>query len=1053
MPADWSIARPVPRPLVAALMACALALSACRPPSAPPEPFSAAEPSPAPPAAEAAPVPEIPEADLALVEVPPAPRSLQPVEEFEGRDVPAGLEADAGGALRITTARSKSGVRALAWRWTKPDASLWIRRPAELALWNTLKGGDRNSATLAFWCHRAEPGGGTLRLEFHGATGVLARCWFHTDFRGWRALGAPWADVLGGCRDNVTAVRVIAPAGEASGELCLDRLGLFCGERPQADYQQPWIGAPDGLAREAPLRFSAADYAVGRPWLPARAAVVPISLLRDASNVQLRLAGPLVAAPPANKLLPTNRLAQLEAALAKYRLRELDGIVAGEPIQNGGFHQPPGGIHVSTAYGDLGALGRAFRETGDPAQRAQIRGWTLALGRLLLDHGWVPGNRNAGSTEGGYAERDWPGGLFVCREALADTPEWADLLRQVIWFFGGPNAAAERPWGDTDIHLNGTPSFIQAIARLPVGPEQVQLLLIAQRYLNLTYVQDTLLPPDGTVRHHDMFHLAYGSYSMPSLVSMAQWFEGTGFAISEAALDRLKEYVRTAAWVSNLHSVPANANGRAGNPLGVDVSGLALSLARQRGPLDREQAALFLAKNTNPRHPAVAELAGLGLTAAPLEGHRTLNYAAGALHRRGRWLAALFGMPKAGRGLEIYGWMDGNNYGRYARHGSLLIQGSGEPRDARASGFREAGWNWCFWPGATSLVRPSHELYDYYALYGLGGTALSGGTTLGRNGVWAMDVPGRDVTFRKSAFFFDHRIVLVTTDIASKSGRPAVTTLFQNSLETTNAPTGINGKGSAKPFQLAVPAAGAPSWLFDTQRTGYVLPAGHPRVQVSRGAQSWTCMFDRHLKDPKDNPLTKQGTSVRFRHPDRAQNEAYYLPTTGSFERAWLEHGTDPTNGSCWYTVLVDTTPAAVQAFAASLADPARAPVRVLQANRTAHVVVDTAARSVGYAIFDPAGPLPSAGPLVSASQPCVALMQVNTSSAELSLAQPDPARTQPVSLHLRGAWRVDGTLARVQARPEQGSTVLTVDPDGIMPLVFTLQRTSSSPSSPNAEP
>jgi chondroitin-sulfate-ABC endolyase/exolyase len=317
-----------------------------------------------------------------------------------------------------------------------------------------------------------------------------------------------------------------------------------------------------------------------------------------------------------------------------------------------------------------------------------------------------------------------------------------------------------------------------------------------------------------------------------------------------------------------------------------------------------------------------------------------------------------------------------------------------------------------------------------------------------------MDVPGRDVTFRKSAFFFDHRIVLVTTDIASKSGRPAVTTLFQNSLETTNAPTGINGKGSAKPFQLAVPAAGAPSWLFDTQRTGYVLPAGHPRVQVSRGAQSWTCMFDRHLKDPKDNPLTKQGTSVRFRHPDRAQNEAYYLPTTGTFERAWLEHGTDPTNGSCWYTVLVDTTPAAVQAFAASLADPARAPVRVLQANRTAHVVVDTAARSVGYAIFDPAGPLPPAGPLVSASQPCVAMMQVNTSSAELSLAQPDPARTQPLlaapARRLAGGRR---TLARVQARPEQGSTVLTVDPDGIMPLVFTLHRTSSSPSSPNAEP
>lgn len=980
-----------------------------------------------------------PEADLPLVEVPPAPRSLQPVEEFEGRAVPAGLEVDAGGALHVTTLRSKSGTRALAWRWDRPGASLWIRRPADLALWNTLKGGDRNQATLAFWCHRAETGGGTLRLEFHGSTGVLARCWFFTDYRGWRALGAPWAEVLGGRSVTVTAVRVLAPEGEVAGELCIDRLGLFCGERPPADYQQPWIGAADGLARESELKFSASDYAVQRPWLPGRAAAVPVSLLRDASNVQLRLAGAPAPAPPATARLATNRIAQLATRLEKYRLREQDGIVAGEPIRTDGFHQPPAGIHVSAVYDDLGALGRAFRETGDPTQRDQLRRWIQSLCALMLDHGWAPGSQNFGSTAGGYAERNWPGGLFACREALQGTREWEDMLRQVVWYFGGSNAASPTPWGDTDIHLNGTPSFIQAIARLPAGPEQVQLLQIAKRYLDLTYVQPTLLPPDGTVRHHDMFHLAYGGYSMPSLVGMAQWFEGTAFAVSDAALGRLKEYVRTAAWVSNLHAVPANANGRAGNPLGVDPSGLALTLARLRGPLDREMAALFLAKNTNARHPAVAELQALGVEPAPLSGHRTLNYAAGALHRRGGWLASLFGMPKAGRGLEIYGWMDGNNYGRYARNGSLLIQGSGSPPDARASGFGEEGWNWCFWPGATSLVRPSHEMYDYYGLYGLGGTVLSGGAALAGNGVWAMDFPGRDLFFRKSAFFFDNRITVVTTDIASKSGRPTVTTLFQNSLSRTNAPTGVNGRGGLKPFQAALDMQAG--WLFDTQRNGYFLPPGHPPGRVVRGGQSWTCMFERHLKDPKDNPLTKQGTRVAFRHADRVQNEAYYRPTTGTFERAWLEHGTDPTNGACWYTVLVDTTPAAVQSFAAAMADPARAPLRLLQANRTAHVAVDTAARSVGYAIFEPAGALAPAGPLLSASLPCVLLLHLSANRLELAVAQTDPARQQPVRLRLRGDWREETTSPRVKTRAERGETMLEVDPDGVMPLPVTLQR------------
>jgi hypothetical protein len=643
MPADWSIARPVPRPLAAALMACALALSACRPPSAPPEPVLDAEPSPAPPAVEAAPVPEIPEADLALVEVPPAPRSLQPVEEFEGREVPAGLDADAGGALRITTVRSKSGVRALAWRWTKPDASLWIRRPAELALWTTLKGGDRNSATLAFWCHRAEPGGGTLRLEFHGATGVLARCWFHTDFRGWRALGAPWADVLGACRDTVTAVRVMGPRGRGV-RRALPRPArpvlrrAAAGRLPAAVGRRARRPGPRGAAplqRRPTTRWADPGCPRGPRWCRPRCCAMRRTCscawpARWWPRRPRTSCCPPTVSPNWRPRWPSTGCASRTASWRASRSRT--AVSTSRPAAS--TSPPPTATWAR--------WGRAFRETGDPAQRAQIRGWTLALGRLLLDHGWAPGNRNAGSTEGGYAERDWPGGLFACREALADTPEWADLLRQVIWFFGGPNAAAERPWGDTDIHLNGTPSFIQAIARLPVGPEQVQLLLIAQRYLNLTYVQDTLLPPDGTVRHHDMFHLAYGSYSMPSLVSMAQWFEGTGFAVSDAALDRLKEYVRTAAWVSNLHSVPANANGRAGNPLGVDVSGLGPVAGAAAGPLGSRASGALPGQEHQPAAPRGGRAGRAGT-------HR--RAAGGASHaqlRRGRaCIAAGAGWPRS----------------------------------------------------------------------------------------------------------------------------------------------------------------------------------------------------------------------------------------------------------------------------------------------------------------------------------------------------------------------------------------------------------------------
>ena len=103
----------IPRGCCLALLA--VLLGACRPaPEAPVIPESESpDIAAAPIGAQETPAPS-PEADLPLVEVPPAPRSLQPVEEFEGREVPAGLEADAGGSLRVTTLRSNSGTRALA---------------------------------------------------------------------------------------------------------------------------------------------------------------------------------------------------------------------------------------------------------------------------------------------------------------------------------------------------------------------------------------------------------------------------------------------------------------------------------------------------------------------------------------------------------------------------------------------------------------------------------------------------------------------------------------------------------------------------------------------------------------------------------------------------------------------------------------------------------------------------------------------------------------------------------------------------------------------------
>ena len=124
------------------------------------------------------------------------------------------------------------------------------------------------------------------------------------------------------------------------------------------------------------------------------------------------------------------------------------------------------------------------------------------------------------------------------------------------------------------------------------------------------------------------------------------------------------------------------------------------------------------------------------------------------------------------------------------------------------------------------------------------------------------------------------------------------------------------------------------------------------------------------------------------------------------------------------------------------------APVRLLQANRAAHVLLDVAARSVGYVIFDPSAPLVAGGPLKSVTQPCLVLMQADGARTRIGLAVPDPERIGALTLNLSGSWRAEAAESRVKTRAAGLATMVEVTPDGIMPLAFTLQREASSPAS-----
>jgi len=252
------------------------------------------------------------------------------------------------------------------------------------------------------------------------------------------------------------------------------------------------------------------------------------------------------------------------------------------------------------------------------------------------------------------------------------------------------------------------------------------------------------------------------------------------------------------AFAADEYKMSPNVNMRAGTTMNANMSELAAKMANLGTPdrkfsIDRDMAALHLYLTDKPDNPNAQLYKKQGILAKALTGHYTLNGGVGVFQRRDNWLVSIFGMVNYWRGVEIYGWMQSNNYARYAKNGSIWVQSSGSPVSATASGLAVDGWNWSHWPGTTALERPSSELFEGYGTSG-NKSNFGGGTDLHENGIWGMDFSGDDVNFKKSAFSFDNRTTVITTGINSPIDRPAVTTLFQATTDSANDMLWVGGK-------------------------------------------------------------------------------------------------------------------------------------------------------------------------------------------------------------------------------------------------------------------
>lgn len=912
----------------------------------------------------------------------------------------SGFEQDADGwspspcsTIIRTERRYKEGTHSLQWTWNAPGASLSFT----FAPCKTVR--TKNATThFAFWaCHEKE-GKERLYVDLYQGDSLVVSCWFNMNYRGWRVMGINME--LLGAVPGTAFDRAVFRTDAASGTIWLDavRPALLSGP-VQPDDQQPWANHP-ALLRMPPAQtcYSGHDVHLNRPWLQPFIAAEKIEAESRAGMERLERH---YFKNPGHGGTDYKDFSELERGFNLLEIRKDGDLVTGKPLalSDNGFHTVPGSVDFKKTFLPLfrNLAAAVHREQGENRRKAEEM--YILMCRHFLDQGFQEGNGNFGWIGNGYSYRHFSPAVFAHRDLLSRSGILDRMAKSVSFLNMGQAMLSEHPYSSCDQFYNYSSHLPAAILMIPDEAERYQRLRAFKRYLDITIGKNGLpFGRDGTAHHHTGHHLSYGGYTPPALLhTQILPFRDTEFRISPETQEKLRAYARACAFQIMHGQLAPNLYLRSGAPIPLSIASTALRLAQLGSPddpsaPDREMAATYLAALEGERPPEAEAYRSMGIIPVPPEGHMSLNLAATGLHRRNDWQAAAVGMLRNHRGLEIYGWTESNNYGRYSRNGTIFVT------IGRETGWRRSGWDWNHWPAGTNPVRESHELFEGYALFS-NRHNMAGGVEMDGNGIWGNDFDCRDTAFKKSAFFFDDLITVVTTDIrpTRTEGKNFVTTLFQQSTEAERATLLVNGKPSTDSRR----DGRSPTFLRDLLGNCYYIHPGPPVLCRIR-EQEWTYFNRQDLKDPQDNPCLDI-RKKQFRKSPLSANAACYVPTRGTFALAYLDHGRDPEGASCCYTMRIAPAPEQERAFAAAISS-GRPPVEILRKDAAAHAVLHRGTATTGYVVFSPCSDLP--GPLKSVDRPGFIMVKDLGDRYRISLATGDPEQNREYHMEFHdGTW------------------------------------------------
>ncbi|MGE4565297.1 MAG: chondroitinase family polysaccharide lyase, partial [Victivallaceae bacterium] len=676
---------------------------------------------------------------------------------------------------------------------------------------------------------------------------------------------------------------------------------------------------------------------------------------------------------------------------------------------------------------DYGALmlrlAQTWRNSSDPAVKAEVGKYYLLMVRHLLDQGYVSGSNMGGRMIAGYSTREIFGSLLLMRDFLAENGLREELFRMGRWHFDLNMMLDDKYFllPNADYFNINMRSALIAVLMLPDSPEKAARLRAFGKFASRNIGWETPgwmggFKPDGTAFHHWGHYPAYVFGAMSGASAMVYYLAGTPYAVSPAAVATLKRAVNAADIYLNGNTAIA-LHGR--NPYRSLPAAIVPACAKPLAKAgDLEMAALYK-RTGGPRAAADKRFADVAPAPCP-EGHWSFNYGGFGIHRLDGKMVTLKTHNHYIWAYEAY--TGENRFGRYLSNGTVEITPAAGPE---AAGHVAEGWDWNRLPGATALYRPWDMLNappeKRIDMPTIVGNRINGVSHLeNRYGMMGTilaerDEPPRfDPTFKavKSVFAFGPRIICLGSSIASDSPYPVETTLFQYETNSKKRPVFVN---SPKPEPGEVKTTlNAPCFAADADDNVYFVLGEGNRLEVRRGRQE-------------------------------SRDKSTMAPNSGEFAVGWIDHGVKPADAACEYLIMLGMKPAEAPGYLEKL--KTGKPYRILRRDAEVHAVEDLPT-GVTAAIFFTAQPSLDWELLKKISQPAYVMYRFREDGKlSLSLNTPDlagfiregysdlpPLEQNPaaenadrkVTIVLAGKWRLAAPVPGVELAAEGKNTAIT---------------------------